>query len=197
MSAGNENRKTLFGIVLAANLLGAAYGILGFYLQQLLSTNVLLWIFVPDCPLYALTFAIAIILIKEGKRYDWFYFIALVGALKYGFWTVFVLLRYPEFYFAPEISLIYYTLLFAHVGMFLEAFTLLGKIKMRNWFLPLALGWFLLNDFADYFLGAHPPLPVYGLGFMWRASVVMSVAFSVFGFALAKRAKKPLVEIFG
>ncbi len=196
MEEKNERRKTLFEIILAANLLGAAYGILGFYLQQLLSTNVLLWVFVPDCPLYALTFAIAIMLIKEGKRYDWFYFIALVGALKYGFWTVFVLARYSEFYFAPEVSLVYFTLFIAHIGLFLEAFTLLGKIKMRDWFLPLALGWFLLNDFADYFLGTHPPLPIYGLGFMLLASVVMSIVFSVFGFALAKYSKKPIVEIF-
>ena len=140
-------RKLLFWFIVLANLGGAVYGFTFFYGNQLLATNPLLWLFVADCPLYALLFAVAFLFRGKarpetlktlfGKVPDlsFLWFVAFLGAMKYGFWTMFVLSTYPEFYFTSGASLLYGAIFVGHLFLLFETMLLVGKIKVKDWFL--------------------------------------------------------------
>lgn len=192
-----SRKQLLFWFVIVADLIGAVYGFIFYYGQRLLATDPILWIFVADCPFYTLLIAIVLLLVYFRKKISWLYFLAFVGALKYGFWTVFVLTLYFPFYFTPENSLIYAILYVAHIGLILETILLFGKIELKKRFLVIALFWFLLNDAVDYpLLSTHPSLPLHSLGFMFLATMAMSVGFTLIAYYLIKRIKKSPIELF-
>jgi uncharacterized membrane protein YpjA len=184
----------LFWFIVLSNLGGAAYGFVLYYGEQLLSTNPLLWLFVPDCPLYALLFALAflargnprprIVERVTGRSLDvsFVWFLGFLGAMKYGFWTVFVLSAYSGFYFTPASGFMYSVLFVAHLFLLFETILLVGRIRVRKWFLPAGIVWFLANDLSDYLLGTHPPLPGDALGFMFPATVGMTIMFSLLSY---------------
>jgi uncharacterized membrane protein YpjA len=78
---------------------------------------------------------------------------------KYGTWTVVVVLGFSAFYFSIDSSL-YTVLVLMHIAMAAEFILPLLLIRQLKFRVPaVALVWFLANDFADYFLGTHPPVP--------------------------------------
>jgi len=184
-----SNKKLLYFLILA-NFIGALYGFIFYYGARLLQTPLHLWIFVPDCPLFSLFMSLAFLLILLKKEASLLFFFSLVGALKYGFWTVFVLLFFNDFYFTPENTFMYAVLLIAHIFLFAEAFLLVKKIKFKFYYLIPTLLFFLLNDFSDYFLGTRPPLPQSELNFMFYFTLVLSLFFVALAFILVKLKEK-------
>ncbi len=180
-------RSPLFKFLLIANALGAAYGFIFYYGGQLLSTNPLLWAFVPDCPLYAFLFAIALIMLSEKIKAGWFYFLVFVGAVKYGFWTMFVLANYSYYYFTPADSLMYGVLFVSHMVLFAEPLFMLGKIRAKWEHLALAMFWFLLNDFIDYAFGTRPPIPASHLQEIFTYTMMMTFVFSLGSYWLVRK----------
>ncbi len=193
----------LFWFIVLANLGGFVYGTFFFYSAQFLSTNPLLWLFVPDCPFAALLIGLAFLsrcgslnlsLLHPFSRrrtdLSWFWFLAFVMAMKYGFWTVFVLSVYSQFYFTPASSLLYSVLFASHIFLMFETFFLVGKIHPRRWFLLPTLGFLLANDLSDYLLGTHPPLPEASLGFMFPATVFMTLAFTALSYHVLRSHSK-------
>ena len=191
--------KIVFWLIVLLNLGGAAFGFFVYYPDQLVVTNPLLWILVVDCPLAALLFAIAFFFRGKARPEmlkSWLgdmpdlsvvWFVAFVGALKYGFWTMFVLVVYSGYYFSPGNWVLYMGLFVGHLFLMFETMLLVGKIKVKDWFIGAGLAWFFLNDMSDYFLGTHPPLPETALGFMFPATVAMSVLFTVVGYVVLMR----------
>ena len=189
----------LFWFIIAANLGGAAFGFFVYYAEQFSVTSPLLWVFVGDCPLYALLFAVALYFRaaprpEQLKRrfsrmpdLSVLWFLVFVGAMKYGFWTVFVLATYSQFYFTPESGLMYTILFGSHLFLMFETMLLVGKVRVSEIFLPVSLVWFLVNDLSDYLLGTHPPLPGQALGFMFPASMAMSVVFTLLAYLILVR----------
>jgi uncharacterized membrane protein YpjA len=144
-----ENEKARNFVVLV-NLIGTAYGFY-YYAAQLIATPLLFWIFVPDCPLYTLLFAVLLI---TGTRSTIFRALVFTGLVKYGVWTLSAILLYPQFH-----TSLHATLFVLHIGMVAQGFAIKFTSKMR-WFVPVIVaGWFLLNDYVDYALGHHPWLP--------------------------------------
>ncbi len=189
-------KKPLFWFVVAANLAGAAYGFIFFYGEALLSTPLHLIVFVPDCPLYSLLFAAALLLTRYGKEQRWFNYIVAASALKYGFWTVFVLASYPWFYFSGAMAITYAVLLVAHIGLFVEQVLLVGHAKPTKAIVAAAFAWLLLNDYADYVLNLHPPLPHSEVGSVFIYTIAMTFAFTAVSALLFSRLKKPILDIF-
>lgn len=146
----------LLALVLA-NIAGALFGII-IYWDQLSATSPLLWIFVPDCPLYVVAFSVALILMEKKMQNSAISFIISAGLLKYGIWTLFVLAAFSPYFFSPRFALLNGILFILHIGMAAEALVL-GMKKFSPAILLAALAWFLLNDFVDYFVGVHPYLP--------------------------------------
>jgi uncharacterized membrane protein YpjA len=179
--------KKLLWLILIGNLIGAVYGFVFYYGAKFSSVPLHLWLFLPDCPLFSLFFALAVLLILLKKENSHYFFFTLIGSLKYGFWTVFVLLYYNWFYFTPENSFMYAVLLIAHIFLFIESFLLIKKIKFKLYYLIPSLVFFLANDFSDYFLNTYPPLPLSELNFMFYFTLISSLFFTVIAFLLVKK----------
>jgi uncharacterized membrane protein YpjA len=157
----------------------------------------LFWVFVPDCPLYAFLFGLALAAMllgyPLGRRLPLFGGIIAFGLIKYGVWTIvaWVVFWIRTGLFTPE-SIV---MTVAHVGMILEGVFLLGFVRINS---PVALMsgiWFLANDAADYILGYHPGIPrAIPISFMgWHT---LAVTFLLTGFysLLARRGWGPEVE---
>jgi len=115
-----------------------------YYGAQILKTNPLLWAFVPDCQIAALFFGIALLLGKFTQ-------LGIALALKYGAWTLIVMILGFDYYAGPG----YWLIFLAHVALFAESFILIKKLRFSA---PVFV-YLFLNDASDYLLGTHPPLP--------------------------------------
>lgn len=167
-------RSPLFAILLLLNVAAVFTG-LWYYWDQIAATSLSLLIFVPDCPLYVLL-AIPMLLGFRNRAYS---FLVSIGMAKYGLWTVFALLYNWQVYFLPDFLLVTVIFIIGHLGMALEGAALLPKKKVGALALLLALGWFLLNDYSDYFLGTRPPIPEQGIDFVRDLTVAASFAITL------------------
>lgn len=157
-------------IIAVINFIGFLYGVY-YYSDQLSDWNFLYWLLIIDCPLQALL--VGIILIwklrdiwrKEEnptnqKLFGLFRFLTnftAVGSIKYGTWTMFVILFYYNYFLVSD-PFTYSILFIAHLGLVLEGLALTGlEIKKKDLF--LIFGFYLLNDAFDYLIGTHPIIP--------------------------------------
>jgi uncharacterized membrane protein YpjA len=133
-----------------------------FYGPQIQQTNPLLWIFIPDCQLAALFFAITGSLILAGKENDCMTQLGIASSIKYGLWTLIVLLGNIGYYLNinPETLFILIT---GHIILFLQTVLIFNKFKLSKESIP-AFTYLFLNDASDYLLGTHPPVPPGFLG---------------------------------
>ena len=143
--------------LVAVNLIGFVFGIY-FYLPQLLGTDFFLWLIVIDCPLQVFLFAVILFFESRHPLPDIVKFFNLVGLLKYGFWTVFVIFLYSDIFLKID-ALGYGLRAFLHVGMAFEAVFLLGMFKPRIKSMVVVAILYLINDFSDYIFGTLPWIP--------------------------------------
>ena len=174
-------QSSLFRIAIILNVLAVIMGMY-FYAGQLALTPLPLLIFVPDCPLYVF---LTILVILGIVRNELFSFIVSIGMVKYGLWTVFVLLFYSGHYFAPGMLAVSVVFVLGHLGMALEGFALLPARRVGASALALAIAWFLMNDFSDYFLGTVPLIPPEGMETVRWLTIASSIILPVAIFALA------------
>ena len=192
--------RLVFWLVIAANLGVAVLGT-AFHWDYLGSVSPLLWGMVLDLPNFAIMFALAFffggesrpgilgsVVRKTGLRrvpdLSFFWFFAFAAVMKYGFWTIFVLMVYPSFYFTPGAGLLVSAMFVAGVFVIFETMLMVGRIKVREVLVPLVLFSLIVNDLFDYLLGTHPPLPAESLGFMFPATVGMSVVFTLLSYLI-------------
>jgi len=167
----------LFFFLALVNLIAFIYG-LYYYLNQLKEWNPIFWIFIIDCPLQAL-FAGIIFLnlskesnknyneinmkekIESSVKYEFEQFINFVsiGTIKYGLWTIAVILIYSNYFLMGESFLEYLILLIAHFGLFLEGVYFAGEREINNRWMLISLGFYLVNDLLDYTIGTRPSIP--------------------------------------
>jgi uncharacterized membrane protein YpjA len=146
-------KSKLIWFLIIVNLLGFLFGIY-YYIPQLSRTPVWLWLFVIDCPLFVLLFAL--ILLFDIKNYFFNFFVS-VGVFKYGIWTVFVILLMWEQFLALN-SIMYPLLAISHFFMAFEFIFLIPRMKVSKWnFLTVPI--FIFMDNADYLWNLHPWLP--------------------------------------
>ena len=153
----------LISALISANLIGTLFGIY-YYIPQLLSTETFLWPLIPDSPTATFLFMLSLIAVyttdfKKGKGLkNILYTLAFIGNIKYGLWTVYVLIEFMPYFTSINSGLMYLFLIFSHIGMFLQAFLILPYVSYSKSILiaPLA---YLLNDIIDYSLQIHTSLP--------------------------------------
>ncbi len=192
-------KRIFFWFIIVANLIGASIGFTVYFGQQFLSTNPLLWVFVADAPLYAVLFVAAFFfrgkpkpeaLVSRFRKLpdlSLLWFLAFVGVLKYGFFSVFTHLLYFQFYFTPEGWFMSSVLFVATFLMITQLMLLIRIVKVKASFLLVGIVWFLLNDIVDFTLGLHSRLPESSLGFMFPATMAMSVGFTILSYLILKR----------
>ena len=97
-------------------LLNVAAVIVGFYFysDQLAATPPQLLIFVPDCPLFVF---LSLLIILGIVRNDIFSFLVSAGMVKYGLWTVFVLLFHWGAYSVPAALPVTVVFIIGHLGI--------------------------------------------------------------------------------
>ncbi|MFA5931398.1 MAG: DUF1405 domain-containing protein [archaeon] len=142
-------RNKFFLLILA--LINFAAGIYSFsyYLPQLQTNSFWSWILIADCPIFAILFGINLILILLDKRSELLSFISIIGNIKYGLWTIFVLIISGA---APANELI----IFSHFLLILETIVLFDLFSFKVKHVLIAAVLFAINDFFDYVLGLHP-----------------------------------------
>jgi uncharacterized membrane protein YpjA len=187
-------------VALIIMLIGLSAGVVGFvywYGPTFDRYPVWQWIFVPDCPLFAILFTLSLglILLKRNlPLYDaWVAF----GLIKYGIWTVSHWVLYwvnTQGRFTPE-SLV---MSISHVGMILEGLFLLSFLKM-NWPIVIACGlWFGLSDWMDY--GPFQTYPTFDwrivpFGVMqWHTIAVTLLLTALYAYGAWRRQRTSTVE---
>ncbi len=171
-------RKLLFAILVFA----IGFGFY-FYSPFFESRNPLLWIFLPNSPLAILA---ALLTIYYFPKNEFMKLLSSVYIAKYGVWTVFVMLLYPQYYLRQAIfaqSVVLYII--PHIAMIFLSLAMMPK-KTDKWHLVLVLWFFLLNDFANYNLGVMTGfpsiIPLGQIGMVKAFSIFMSIAFTLFYF---------------
>lgn len=192
MALDNRNIIKVFILI---NILGTLAGFM-YYKNQFAITPKSLWVFVSDCPNYTLLFGLALIFLLSGKRYDLYYYIVSVGTAKYGFWTLFAILFYRDYFLSPKLIPLYAALFASHFAMMLEPVVILHKVRVKQWYILPCLGWFLFNDYMDYVVGVHPYVPNRDLDILMWATVGMSVGVTGIMFYLFKKTEGPVLFDF-
>jgi uncharacterized membrane protein YpjA len=180
-----ENTPLLVAIIII-NVAGTLVGFF-YYWDQLVTSSPVYWIFIPDCPLYTmLAAAVLTIYVTTKRSSDLVNFITSIGLAKYATWTIFVVLTFSAFYFSIDSSL-YSVLVILHVAMAAEfIIPLMLMRKPKESYIAVALAWFFANDFADYYLGTHPPLPTTDVTQIATVTFLLTPTFVVLAYAAAR-----------
>lgn len=118
--------------LLLMSIAGALYGYY-YYRFQLSSSPLYLWLFIPDCPLFVTIFAYIVWRYgRDGWRRPRLDAFAFFGLVKYGLWTLFVILYYLDIYTARGSGSFQATLFSLHVGMVLLGLALLPILIDRR-----------------------------------------------------------------
>ena len=156
-------RREVLTALVGFNAIGTIWGFF-WYKDQLSQTPWYFWPLTPDCPLTSLLFLLFLWWVREGKRWrtGWkavISWIAVLGSLKYGIWTVLVIGQYalspgsrPD---GQD-----WMLMASHIGLFAEGVLFRRQLPMMPAMYGAAMVWFLMNDYADWFLLVHPRLPL-------------------------------------
>ncbi|MFB6091869.1 MAG: DUF1405 domain-containing protein [Haloquadratum sp.] len=199
--------------VVAINLLGTAFGFwyYGFHplplsdplvTWQFAAEPIVMWPFVPDSPMATLFIALAFAGWKLGRPNEYLTALAFFGCWKLGLWTPYVLAVFHDAFLAVTPPPLYVFLFVSHLAMVVEAFVLhrISGFPVRA--VAVALAWYGLNDFVDYFVPIvgdphHTSLPlpdgaaVAGTTVLFLAAAGAVVLTYVATFAaLATRVKK-------
>jgi uncharacterized membrane protein YpjA len=134
--------------IIAIGLIAGVWGFISWYGPTFARYPAWQWVFVPDCPLFALLFTVSLGLLLSGRNWAPYNAIVAFGLIKYGIWTVTVWILFwanggPFTTESVVMSL-------AHTGMILEGLFLLSFLEM-DWPTVVASAlWFGLSDWMDY-----------------------------------------------
>jgi uncharacterized membrane protein YpjA len=169
-----KNKFFLIFLILI-NFFAGIYSI-SYYFSQLEQTNWFFWLFVIDCPLYAIIFGLNIFFILKNKPSESLSFISIVGNFKYGFWTLFILTL-------SGLEGMLWLVFLSHILLVVETIVLFGLFAFKVKHVLLALIWFLVNDFVDYFLGMHPfvldKFVYYAMSFAFVSTIISPFLLSI------------------
>ena len=156
-------RRDVLSLLVSVNAIGSIWGFI-WYKDQLLDTPWYFWPLTPDCPLTSFCFMLFLWWIRDGKpwKQGWkatVSWIGVLGAAKYGIWTVLVLGQYmlhpgsqPDFQD--------WMLVISHLGLLAEGILFRRQLPAMPTMYGAAMIWFVVNDYADWFLMVHPRLPL-------------------------------------
>lgn len=176
-------KKRNLALLTAVNVFGTLFGFY-YYLPQFNNISPWLWIFVADSPLATLFIALSFLMQYLNRENHFVDVLAFVGNVKYGLWTVFVLLFYFQTFWTGNSTPMYLFLLFSHLGMFLQAFLVTEYSGFNLKHVLIGISWFLLNDLLDYGLDIHTSIyashshPVSGI-------MIVAISLTLIGATLA------------
>ncbi len=148
------------------------FGTAGWYGRFFGEVHAPLWAypFIPDCPLAALLFGAAVLLMHLGRRSNLLNQLAAVFCVKYGVWTMTFWALYWAITGDVELSSLFSgpVMFVTHFGLTIMGLLLLQYVQPSVRDSALVLAWFVLSDLVDYApiaagrlggYGYYPPLP--------------------------------------
>jgi uncharacterized membrane protein YpjA len=148
------------------------FGTAGWYGRFFGEVQAPLWAypFIPDCPLAALLFGAAVLLMHLGRRSNLLNQLAAVFCVKYGVWTMTFWALYWAITGDVELSSLFSgpVMFVTHLGLTIMGLLLLQYVQPSVRDSALVLAWFVLSDLVDYApiaagrlggYGYYPPLP--------------------------------------
>lgn len=173
------SRNELLATIVLANLIGSYYGFFVYYKDQLLAEAIQFWIFIPDSPLATLLAAISISLYIIGRNNNLINILAIFANIKYGLWTVIMMLSYPEGFLQMNPVEMNIFIFLTHLAMSLQAlmiWTYTETPKITE--ITLVSLYFILNDTVDYLYQVYPGLPVEQqlLGYSHAVETILTLA---------------------
>lgn len=169
-------------IVLISCIIGTLFGFY-YYQGQFEITPLYLWFFVPDSPFFTFMYVIILTLYFMGYRSNPFDVFTFIGLTKVGLWTIFVLFLNSDYYFSPETREYRFVILLLHIGMILVGLTLLNDMRKLSlsWYCFI-LGFFIISDYLDYFIGTHPIIPLENVETVKWVTFALSIFTCIFTF---------------
>lgn len=165
-------QRGLVWLAFAACMAAFIVGTVGWYGEFFAVMQPPLWAypFIPDCPLAAGLFGVAILMLHYKRGNNAFNTLTAVACIKYGVWTM----SFWALYWARtgdiELSSLFSgPIMFAtHLGLTALGALLLLYVRPTTRDSWLALAWFVASDFVDYApiaarlggYGYYPPLPL-------------------------------------
>jgi uncharacterized membrane protein YpjA len=147
------SHKSFLWLLLFINLSGTVYGY-DWYKWQLVITEPIYWLFVPDSPTASLFFTIAIIGWLINRNFRLIEALALITLVKYGLWAVVMnILTLIE---TGSIGWVGWMLIISHFAMAVQAILYIPFYKFGFGHIALAAIWTLHNDVVDYVFGQMP-----------------------------------------
>lgn len=150
MQNKEEKMKKFFWLAIAANILGVAYGVY-YYSPKLAVTPVHLWFFVLDSPLPVFFAALSLLMLLKKKQNELLDCLAAAWCLKWGVWSMLVIVSFPETFLAATVAGWYAILFFLHFLEAIEGSVFATKQKFSAAAIGIVLILSLLNDFLDYY----------------------------------------------
>ncbi|PPA71252.1 DUF1405 domain-containing protein [Jeotgalibacillus proteolyticus] len=145
--------RAFLWLLFSVNLLGTLYGYY-WYEYQLVRTEPIFLLFVPDSPTASLFFTIVIFLYIIGKRWKIMEALALVTLVKYGIWAV--VMNLLTWQVTGDISWQAWMLILSHGAMALQGILYAPFYRFTWVHLILAAIWTLHNDIIDYVFMQYP-----------------------------------------
>jgi uncharacterized membrane protein YpjA len=164
--------RPLVWLAFAGCMFAFVIGTVGWYGGFFIEVNAPLWSypFIPDCPLAAGLFGVALLLMHYKRSSNLLNQIAAVFCIKYGVWTM----TFWALYWARtgdiEMSSLFSgpVMFVTHLGLFIMGLLLLQYVRPSVRDSLITLGWFVASDLIDYLpiaagrwggYGYYPPLP--------------------------------------
>lgn len=172
-------------LLLIINLAGSVYGYY-WYHNQLSSTPMHWWPFVPDSPFSTTLFAFSILYILWRVRPSEGLFLwANLANMKYGMWAAIINIHFGLN--SNEFDAVNLMLTLSHIGMFFQGFLYLFVVPFNSLALIAVVLWMVTNDALDYLIGIHPYLFLENqFQLAWQSAVVLTIALTLLAI-LAKR----------
>ncbi|MFQ3308551.1 MAG: putative membrane protein YpjA [Candidatus Nanohaloarchaea archaeon] len=149
-------------LLVILNILGTGFGY-WYYRFQLMDSPLHFWPLIPVSPNATLFMALSLGLYALGKKNRWTRVIdvlAFIGNLKYGLWTVVVMLSTPSAYLNQSTTTMFIFLVVTHALMATQALIVLDYTDFDLDALFSGALWYTINDVVDYFgPKLHTPLP--------------------------------------
>lgn len=144
--------KNFLLLLILINFFAGIYS-LQYYATNLASSSPIFWVVVADCPIFAGFFGLCILLLLLGKLNPYFALLSIVGNIKYGFWSIFILTL-------QNLVGVYPLFIVSHLLLIIETIIFFKIFSFRLKHVLVVLGWFLFSDFMDYYFLLHPPFDV-------------------------------------
>lgn len=178
-------RRPFLWFLLVTNGIGAVSGYF-WYEGQLATTSWYGWFFVPDSPLSATLFTLALAGWLGQRQWSLFYLLATTAVIKYGVWAVILIVDY--WVRGGQPTFLEVMLFLSHIGMAVEGVIYLRHLAISAGQVGLIAVWMLFSDWIDYGRGLHPYL--YRPD-QWLLAMLLAVSLSVvLGVAAWGRSRK-------